>query len=499
LVLLYMRFIFVCLVFCCAACMRAGASGYIYDYDDNCSQAYQCFMAMQFQEGKTHLFREFRKNPYNLMATYIADYEDCLVLLLTADRQEYEQRRDHYDERLDLLSKGDEKSPWYRLCKAGVYLHWAMIHMRLGDQFKAATIFRKSYIAIKENERLFPGFEYNQLFDGIKESVAGTIPDNYKWLASIFGIRGEVMKGAKALTTFVNGHTAEQPLQIEGALFSVYIRFYLLNEQKQVWEYLCSDRLAGGNNLLNIFIKSNIGVNYRQAETVIMLLGSELARRAAVKYPILDYQMGTALLFKQDTGCLYYFSRFLQNNKGNPYIKDTWYRMAIAYYLQHDLKQAQHCREQIVKYGGTMADADAQAQRFAKEESWPYLPLLRARLYIDGGYYAEAAKIMAGILPAELTTETDRLEYYFRFGRLYEETGNLPKAKEFYEYTIRIGQNRQEHFAARSALQLGMIYERADDKPAAIAKYKQCLAMRHHDFQNSIEQQAKAGISRVSR
>ena len=164
------------------------AAPYTYEYDDNCSKAYQYFLSLHLQEGRVLLAAEAKANPTNLMATYLADYEDCIVLLLNCDKTEYARRADHLDERIALLDKGEPSSPWYRFCKAGVYLHRAIAEIRFGDQYKAALNFRRSFSLLKENERLFPTFEYNSIFTGLEEAVIGSLPGSYKWLAGAFGI-----------------------------------------------------------------------------------------------------------------------------------------------------------------------------------------------------------------------------------------------------------------------------------------------------------------------
>jgi hypothetical protein len=41
-----------------------------------------------------------------------------------------------------------------------------------------------------------------------------------------------------------------------------------------------------------------------------------------------------------------------------------------------------------------------------------------------------------------------------------------------------------------------MIFEQKGDKKRAGNYYKQCIAMKGHDFEESIEQKAKAGLER---
>ena len=473
------------------------AEAYVYDYNDNCSKAYQDYMSLHLQEARSLMISEMKADPYNLMATYISDYEDYIVLLLNCDHLDYEQRSGHLDDRLELLDKGDQSSPWFRFCKAGIYLHWAIVNLRFGNQYNAATYFHKSFSLLKDNERLFPAFEYNKVFAGLQEAVVGSLPGNYKWLASIFGMRGNMKKGTGKLADFINTHTNKQPLYAETVLYYSYTRFYLLQEQKEVWNFLNSPQFPTQNNILNTFAKVNIALDYRKSDEAIEALRSAAAEANYDKYPVLDYQMGMALLTKLDTSCITYFQRYLKNNRSDIFIKDAWQKMAFANYVSNNKAQAEWCMKQVLTQGDARSDADKQAKRFAENRVWPSVQILRARLLIEGGYYNDALTILRGMDPAQLTQPTDKLEYFFRLGKAYQESGDNNNALKNYQLTINAGKERHEQFAARAALQMGMIYEHSGNKEQAINHYKQSLDMPPHDFQNSIDQQAKAGISRL--
>lgn len=480
------------------ASTKSFSGNYVYDYDINCQRAYQCYMSLQLEEGRVLIFKEFKANPYNLMATYICDYEDCLLLLFNGSRYDYEQRRSHFDERMALLNRGDAHSPWFRFCKAGVYMHWALVNFRMGENLKAGIAFRKSYLLVKENERLFPSFEYNKVFSGISEALAGTIPDNYKWIASVLGITGSVTKGEELLSGFINTHTANDPLQAEALIYYTYLRFYFLSQKQEAWDFVNSDQFNIQNNLLNCFVKINIALNFRKADAAIENLASADKNKGYALYPVFDYEMGSALLYKLDTACLYYFQRFLKNYKGTAFVKDTWQMMALCYYMQGKPPNARYCKDYIKKHGSAHEDADKQAQRFSETAAWPDKTMLEARMLTDGGYYTAALDKLRTIDEMSLSKSSEKSEYFFRLGRVCDELRDDYKALRFYETAIEAGRKGHEHFAARAALQMAFIYEREHKAKEALERYTETLSMHDHDFQSSIDQQAKAGINRLS-
>lgn len=477
----------------------SSAEPYVFQYTNGCRLAYNQYMGLHLAEGNATIRQEIIKNPYNLMATYLADYEDCLLLLFNGNKADFNQRKAHMDERLELLNNSDDSTPWYRLSKAGVYLHWAMAYLRFGENLKAANLFRKSFALARANEEQFPQFAQNDIFLGLQEAIIGTIPEDYKWLASLFGMKGNVKKGTARLTSFINNSKEDEPLRNEAIIYHAYIRFYLLSQQQQVWAFVNnSSQFPTQGNLLHAFVKANIGVNFRKAEAALEVLRSAENTAGYKLFPIMDYEMGTALALKTDPDAITYFSRFLKRYNGSFFIKDTWQQMALSYYMQGNIPKANYCRAQIPRYGTSSTDADKQAKRFSETASWPALPVLQARMLIDGGYYEQALQKLQGCTANVLPNITDKLEYYFRYGRVLDEMNNDTKALQYYQTTINLGKGRKEHFAARAALQMGFIYERAGNIQEAVKCYQECLAMRNHDYQNNLDQQAKAGIDRLS-
>ena len=480
-------------------CQVVSAKKYHYIYSGNCSKGYQYYMSLRPDEGRAMMKKELISDPYNLMATYISDYDDCLLLLFNGDKLDYEQLKNHQNERLALMERGDEQSPWHRLCKAGIYMHWAFIQMRFNENFKAAASFRKSYLLLKENNRLFPGFEYNNIFFGIEQATVGALPDNYKWVASIFGMRGNVQSGVAKVKKFIEHHQAGDPFYNEAVIYYAYLNYYIQSDKEEAWRTVSGSRFSTEDNLVNCFVKSNIAINFRKAGEAISVLKYSTSIDAYHKYPILDYEYGYALLYKGDKEAVSRFNSFLKNYKGIIFVKDAWQKLAYAYYLQGNMKMAEYCRGKILTAGNAITDSDKQAMRFAEHDTWPHLTLLKAQLLTDGGYYKDAYSILVKAEAGSLKTISAQLEYYFRLARVHDELGNTTSAVEYYNKAIETGKNRQEQFAARSALQLGFLYEKSGQKEVAVKMFNLALSMKNHDFKNSIDQQAKAGINRLSK
>lgn len=455
-------------------------------------------MALQKEEANETLEKASKKKPENLIPLYLRDYQDCIELLFNGNADDYSKLKSKMDERLTLLEQGAQNSPWYLFCKANIQLHWALAHLRFGDNFKSATRFRKSFLLLKENETLYPQFEENKVLLGLEKAMAGAIPDNYKWLGSLLGIKGDINKGVSGIVTYLNAHPdGNAPMYDEAAIYYVYLKFYLLSEPEAAWKYLNSANFNEDNNLMRSFIKANIALNYRKAETAENILNVATANPYWLQYPILQYELAEAMLYNLNLNCVALYQQFSGACKGFHFVKDAYLKMAWASYLQGNKTKQNYYLELLKEKGNTTTDADKQAQRFAEKPNWPMKSLLEVRLLIDGGAYKAALAKIQSIDQKSLSTTEQVLEYNFRYGRIFEELKTEDKAIQFYNATIQAGRDKKEYFAARAALQKGFIYERQGKKADAIAQFKDCLSMRNHDLQTSIDQLAKAGLNRL--
>jgi tetratricopeptide (TPR) repeat protein len=211
---------------------------------------------------------------------------------------------------------------------------------------------------------------------------------------------------------------------------------------------------------------------------------------------IWDFEMAFAKLYHLEPDANIYFERFLNNFKGNFYVKDAWLKLAIHYLLQDNRTQYNRCIANVISKGSTLNDADKRALKEAKSGRIPNLLLLKSRLLNDGGYHREALNILAGKTSNDFEREEDKLEFMYRVGRIYDDLGKEEEALNAYRATINFGKNRTEYFAARAALQTALIYENQGNLSKAILYYQQCLDMDDHDFKDSLDQKAKAGLSR---
>ena len=468
-----------------------------YDFNAVCQQAYHSIVELRLEEGKRILDDEMKRDPDNLIPYFLDNYIDFFQLFFNEDASQYAAWKGRRDQRLELMSQGPERSPWNLFTRSLLHFQWAAIQIKFGDNWDAAWDFRRSFLQSRECASRFPSFLPASMLSGVMEVVAGTIPDGYKWLSNLLGIQGSIAGGTQKLERFLDADDVNATLYRDEAIFYyLYLQFYLSNKRAEVFNFIRLHQLDVRNNHLFTYLYANLCINDQQSAPALLALRQMNPSPAYLDMPVWNLEMGYASLNHLDPEAADYFRRFLLGFKGKFYVKDVLQKMSWYYYLQGDGPRADSCRKQVLVRGAAVSDADRQALKEARSGKWPNRVLLKARLLDDGGYFQEALQLLQRMDPAELRDQVDRCEYTYRMGRIYDGLGRSDEAIEAYQGAIRLGEHLKEYYAARAALQSGYIYEQRGDKSKAISFYEKCLSMPEHDYKNSLDQRAKAGIAR---
>jgi tetratricopeptide (TPR) repeat protein len=467
-----------------------------FEFNDNCIKAYQSFMAMKVETGKLYLKNELATNNKNALPLVLINYEDFITLTFNENPSEFKKRKPLLDQRLDLLENTDKNSPYYLFSKGLLRLQWSIIRTKYGEYWDAAWDFRKSYLLFSENKKKFPSFKYNNVFLGTQEALISTIPSGYKWISTILGLKGNMKNGMGMLKNYFMSN--EIPFKEESYLYYIYLKNYLENDIDGASSLIASHNLDTKNNMLYLFMAANLALNNKKASITESLILNRNKSKEYMPFPMLDYELADAKMKRLDyTGAIELFQKYLNTSKSDFYIKDACLSIAYCYYLQGDVAKAKAYKQKIKTVGKQEADADKQAQKFSQSGTFPNTELLKARLLNDGGNNNQALTILLAKDVKTLRSESEKLEYYYRLSRVYDDMNNDDKALEFYNYTIKIGSESTDYFAARAALQAGYIFEKKGNKSEALRYFNMVLDMEDHDYKNSLDQRAKASINRV--
>ncbi|TWW02015.1 tetratricopeptide repeat protein [Chitinophaga pinensis] len=471
----------------------------VYDFNTRCQQAYDAIMQLRLDAGAALLAEEKKAHPDNLIPYFLENYADFFTLFFNEDPTEYAQKKSLKAERVAWMEEGPANSPYYLYTQAAIRFQWGMVRLKFNERWDAVWEIRKAYQLLKENQKKFPQFLPNNMLLGSMQTVFGTIPEGYRWLSNTLGMKGTIKEGMQMVQQVIDSNTEVARLfKEEACYYYCYLKLFVENKPEDVWAFLQKHQLDTKNNYLFALMVANIAMNNQKASLGIKVLTERNDNAQYEEIPYVYYVLGQLKLCRQDEDANVYLQKFIDRFKGKFYLKEGLQRLSWYYYLRGNMDAANKYRSQILTRGNTETDADKQALKDAKSGRWPNQLLLKARLLSDGGFFPEALKLLQTKKPADFPIMEEKLEYAYRLGRIYDEMGQDDNAITMYEATVKAGANRTEHFAARASLQMGYIYEKRNDKTRARQCYQACLDMKGHDYKNSLDQRAKAGIQRLN-
>lgn len=478
--------------------LHTGICQKVYDFNAVCQQAYQEITKLKIDQGQALIQKAKQQNPNNLIPLVLESYIDFLILFLKEDPAEYKIRYPHFSDRIEALEDGPKESPFYRLALSSIRVHKAASAIKFGKMWEAGWDIRRAWILLKENKKAFPRFITDDLMYGTLQTMIGTVPKGYKWLANILGMRGSLTEGLKTVQSFVNSNDPNAKLLSNEANFIYpYLLFYMDNKKEEAMAFIQQKKLDLVNNHLYGWMAANLSLNNKQSLYTQQIVQSRNLSAEYLDIPIWDFEMGFVKMYQlKPEEAIPYFERFLQKFKGNFYVKDVYQKISLCYFLMGNMTAAEKARQQVLTKGTTNADADKNALKDAKDNGWPNPLLLKARLLNDGGYHKEALAQLHGKTENDFIQERDKLEYVYRAARIFDDLGKETEAINAYIAAIKLGEFRKEHYAARAAVQIGQIYEARGQKALAIQYYQRCLDMGDHEYKNSLDQRAKSGILR---
>lgn len=488
------KFLFIAFVTLCLS-FPAKAN---FDFNSNCKQAYRAIFDLRLNEAKNLILKEKRQNPNNGITILLDNYVDYFTLLASENKADFERLKKLKSSRLSALEQHDKNSPYYLFSQAEINLQWGMLESRFQEYFSAGMAIRKADKLLAANASKYPDFLPNKKSAGLIDVIFGSIPSNMKRIFSTFGIKGNAANGIKALESLTASlpKTSYAFYKDEVVFFLSYIETELIHNKANYNKIMSHIETLDDSSLLKTYLQGYVSAGSAQNDKAITYLLKRPKGNQYIEFPTLNYLLGNAKLNRMDPDANLYLTSFLKEYKGINYVKDAYLKLAYYYYLKGDNNTYNSYLKLVKTKGDLYEEKDKQALKEANDSA-PDKDLLKARLYFDGGYYSKALAQLRTKNVGDLTLQRDRIELYYRLGRIYDESGRDTDAITNYQKSIDIGKQTSYYYAANAALNIGSIYETRKDKSKAATFYKQAIAMKNHEYENSIENKAKDGLKRI--
>jgi tetratricopeptide (TPR) repeat protein len=459
-------------------------------------------MCLRFRKADARMQTEKKLNPDNQVPFIIDNYIDFLKVLIGEEEKDFNLLKENKEPRLQKLAAQGKDSPWFLYSQAMIYLQSGMARIKFSEYMNAGLDINRAYRILINNQEKYPDFVMNKAGLGILHSLIGTVPAKYRWATRSLNFDGTIPQGSSEIKEAYQLVQSDPQLKFLMPETAFLLTFVTLNLSADVPSALALAKKFEDSPMaslvkespLLVYALANIYSRAGENDKVIKLL-SECPRTSdRYSFCYLDYMLGVAKLNRLDVDACYPILKFLGNFKGKNYIRSAYMHLAWYYLIQNNQKQYNFYVERIELRGNDQVDNDREAISFAKKNVKPDLPLLKARLLFDGGYYAKATSELEGYKPGNTK---NKLELTYRLGRIYHNWGKMEFAIKYYKETITAGADSPYYFAANSALQLGIIYEKRKEYELARQYYEQVLDMDFDEYQFSISNKAQAGLNRM--
>jgi tetratricopeptide (TPR) repeat protein len=459
-------------------------------FDDATQQVYNLVLNLQVEEAYQSIHE-----PETPQQQYVIALAEALELLITEDGEKYTAYEEHFNRRLERKTK--TTSPDDLFLQAEIRLQWCFVYLKFGHEFDAALNLRQAYFTIQEIKNRFPRFEAVKKTSGVLEVLVGSVPQKYNWVLGLLGMEGSTKKGMEGLESLI---TTNGPFMFECALIQSLLKGYLFQDPEAGLQTTKNLLAKNPKNRLALFLAGALAIKSADSDEALEMLDSLSGHNQGLAIYYADYLRGEINLYKGEyLNSISSYRWFINHYNGQNGIKDAYYKIGLCYWLNGNVNDAQATFKQAKSAGKEASESDKYAARSLSEDELPHVKLTKARYATDGGYYTEALQILASILPSELPTKRDQVEFFYRKARVAHKLNDILNAKGFYQECIDSNAEEPWYYAPNACLQLGYLFMDDGDMTTAKNYFMKALSYNKHEYKNSIDSKAKSAIAQIKR
>lgn len=503
-----MKKFFLSFVFIISLFPVAGNNGGYFQFNERCKNAYIEILSLRFENGEEIIQQEKQDNPGNLIPYYLENYIDFLKVIISEEEAVFEKLESNKNYRKDLFSDGDKNSPYYRYCHANLELQWAFARFKFKEYFTAGIEINRAYRLLEKNRKQFPGFTPDNIGMGILHTLIGIIPEKYNWVKRLLGLEGTISLGEEELYKVVDlqSNSSFAYLRTESLFYLTFITLNFKEDQRKaesLWQFYNEDSIhsLSEESLLLIYARARLAMETGKTDEAIRILTERPRGEAYYPFHYLDYLAGKVKMFRQDDDAVEFLFAYIDNFAGLNYIKSAYQHIAWYFLLRGNESLYEQYMNEINYKEDALVGADKRAQLAAEKNIKPSIPILKSRLLFDGSYFNHSLQVIQELSEQEINRLSfhDRIEFVYRKGRIYQKTGKLDSALQWFEATIDAGNEAPYYFAANAALMSGKIYEHKHNWREAQYYYGLVMNFDFDEYKESIQQKAKSGLHRIKR
>ncbi len=468
-------------------------------YTLKAQDAYQLVINLRLDEAEEALNNLKLAEPDNLIVYHIEDYVDFFKVFITEDKKLFKKLEKNKNRRLRKIRSGQKNSPYYLYSQAEINLHWALLRIKFGEYLSAFNEVSDAYQLLKKNDSKFPDFIANKKSLGILHSIVGSVPDKYRWGVKLIGkIDGSIPQGKKEIeSVLAYAEKNDFTFREETEIMYAFLLLHLSNQGELAWEVISKSRLDPTKNPLGCFVQANIALHAGKSKEAEAILRKRPYGKKFFDLPYLHYMMGLTKLYRLDAGAEDDFLKFLKYQKGDSYIKEAYQKLAWNALIHGENDQYKHYMALCKTKGNKRQEGDEAAYDDAMRGEMPDVRLLKARMLFDGGYYRKAHGLLEGLKTEDFSNDDLQLEFLYRSARVSQKLGWYTESIVRYLDVLEEKDQTSSYYPCNAALQIGIIYEELGNIKKAREYFKKTLKIKPSEYRTALHGKAKAGLSRT--
>ncbi len=479
-----------CLFLCSLS--SSATTDLVWQFDPQLQEAYVLVTNLQ-SEKANELLKKIKTN--ELHKLYVQNLSETIHILITEDHNRFIEVEQLFKERIKYL-ESLPVGPETLFLQAELNLQRGFCLLNLGQDLNSVIAIRKAYQLASECLKKYPSFLPIKKTSGVIQVMIGSVPDKYNWFVSLLGMKGSVITGQKQLTEL---QKSKSSLSMEANILLFTIKGFINQQFSEASEGIIACLKDQPENRLLLFIGVNMLMKDARSEEALQLVSQIDRQKSGLPMHYIDYLRAEILLQKGHyQEAIQSYQSFIKNYPSQSFKKDSYFKIAMCYWLLNDVKAAQAHIEKAKITGTDKAEPDKYAARQLAYTTFPNKKLLKVRYSTDGGYYKQASELLATIVPADLPTAKDQTEYYYRKARLADRTGEIKAAQLFYQQSIDMTKANPWYFGANAALHLGYIAKDQKDYTSAKKYFELALSFPRHEYKNSIDSKARSELEQLA-
>lgn len=474
------------------------------EFNSNVNSAFDDVYKLKLPKADVLIENELKTNPDNATAYYLKTLSEIIKVFINENKKDYDKLSINIKKNLKIIDKRTLKSPYGKFFKGQLLFFFGITQFKFEDYISAGSHIRDAYLLLKENNKKYPDFLPNNTIMGVIQTFSGTLPGSYKWLISVFGIDPSVKDGMKTLKKIseakLTANSEWQKFKLEARIFEGGLHNFVLHDELKAWNIInkCTDDWK--INLFSSYLRASFLIKINKTEEAIDVLSNRPQSRDYENLDFCNYLLGVSKLNRLDDDADVFLSRYVVNFKGRNYIKSALQKLSWHYLIKGDYEKYNFYNLKISKSGYLFTDEDKQAQKGASSTYIPNITLLRSRLLCDGGYLERALKELENRTSKNFSEKRDKVEFNYRLGRIYQKMGKNEAAIKYFKIVMDDGETLPHYYAMSAGIETATIYESQNDLKNAEKYYRKALTFtKNKEYENSLEQRAKAGLARVEK